>query len=312
MKLLLIGPEVKDLHDARNFSGVWSYYLAREFRRRGIALRFAPQQKPADALVHYQSMSLGDINHIVALGTRYFTKVPHEVAKELRRRCRGAVTQVHDGPMFSDLVDCTFMVRDDPRAYERKRECYGSTNHYVGWAADPELCSPQQPPDEIRILIDHPNLAKGRVDLTERVLFEVWDCARVFTKKVRVRRIVDGGVVDYNGDELEVEPFHRKGIAYPDICFEYSQAHLFLVTHPESVGMSVLETAMAGALPVVPNGFISPDRLATVRACVYEGAIPWGRAVGMIDIEQSRERALANSWQAVVNRMLSYFEKFKK
>lgn len=291
MKLLLIGPEVTDINKAHNFSGVWSYYIARELRRRGVELRFDPPQHKLyglDSIVHYQSLNLSDIDHILALGTRYFTKIPRECADILRNSCHGAVTQIHDGPIYeSGIVDCTFTVKDSMNC--RK-------HHYIGWAADPELCKPTQLKDELRILIDHPNPSPNKFDMTQQILNEVLNYAANDSNEfIHIKRLVVGG-----------------RIPYPEICKKYSKAHLFLVTHPESVGMSVLETAMCGALPLVPKGFIAEGRLATVRALTYEGEVPLTKAIAMLDIKASRTVAINNSWERVVDRMLDWFERFRK
>ncbi len=320
MKLLLIGPQVDDINKAYNFSGVWSYYIARELRRRGVELQFDLQQRYRDdwLIDYYKGLDLNGIDHILALGGRYFTKIPKDCAAVLRRRCAGAVTQIYDGPLDSKLVNCTFTIKSDkgiPR------------NHYIGWAADPELTKPNQPAKELRILVDHPNLAPYRKDYTQRLVSEasLYERSLLWASKftsVRIRCLTETGVADYadwglqTGDDwgLTGEVHARPRIPYPEICKEYAQTHLFLVTHPESLGMTVLETAMAGALPLVPIGFVTEDRLETVRALAYpEKAVPlWSEALGMIDVDASRAKALENSWERVVDRMLSWFKEFKK
>jgi hypothetical protein len=62
----------------------------------------------------------------------------------------------------------------------------------------------------------------------------------------------------------------------------------------------------------VPKGFIQPDRLATIRHVEYEGAIDWPAVLDMIDVEASRELAMANSWARVAGRMLEWFESYRR
>lgn len=313
MRLLLIAPEVKTLEAVRSFSGVWSWYLSRELRRRGIDFDFSPPvhlsgMTDQEVIRHYRKMDLSSYDHILALGTRYFERVPETVGKELMMRMPGAVTQVHDAGRPVPFCDCTFTLRNDR---------VNDFNHYVGWAADHELIIPRHIPGELRILIDHPDYGLDRLsnDISSKIIVdcqkfmrsEIW---RSRYQSIRLRRIADGMIEDVCTPDV---PFYqRKAVPFPEVCDEYSKTHLFIVTHPESVGLSVLETAMAGATVLSPLGFIQPDRLDTVRALKFRGDIPWEHALDHINIKASRRKALENSWSKVAARMLVYFKNFKK
>lgn len=313
MRLLLIAPEVKALDAVRSFSGVWSWYLSAELRRRGVDFDFTPPvhmsgMSDQEVIRHHRKLDLTGYDHILALGTRYFERVPETVGKELMLRLPGAVTQVHDAGRPVKTCDCTFTLRSD-----RLNEF----NHYVGWAADHEMITPRHTPGELRILIDHPDYSSERLDndISSRIIedcqkfirSEVW---RKDYQSVRLRRIADGCIEDvYTSD---VPAYQRKAIPFAEVCEEYSKTHMFIVTHPESVGLSVLETAMAGATILSPVGFIQPDRLATVRSLTFHGSIPWEHALGHINIKASRRKALENSWSRVAMRMLVYFKNFKR
>lgn len=309
MRLLLIGPEARDRETLRNFSGVWSHYLTREFEKAGVGVRFdAPMNRTAvrqsELVDYYRNLPLDGIDHVLALGTRYFEKVPVDCAGVLRSRLNGAVTQLHDGKSRAS-VDVTFTVK---RVEERRHHC-------IGWAADPALLQPKQDVDHLCILVDHPHYVTLRGDKTSSILA---DCQRFIQSRVwarwyksaRVRRIADGGVVDGFGT---VQRYMRQSVPFPVICDEYSRAHLFMVTHKESIGLSVLETAMAGALPVVPNGFVPRDRLSTVRHIEYaDRVINWRGILSAINPRASREQALENTWDRVASRILTWLVAFRK
>lgn len=313
MRLLLIAPEVRSLDAVRSFSGVWSWYLSRELHRRGVDFDYSPPvhlsgMTDEEIIRHYRKIDLTDYDHILALGTRYFERVPETVSKELRLRCKGAVTQVHDAGRPIQLCDCTFTLRSDR---------LNGHNYYVGWAADHEMITPRQNPDELRILVDHPDYSTERyvADISSRILddcrnfvsSEIW---RKKFKSISLRRITDGGVEDVASSDIP--PYQRRAVPFKEICEEYSKTHLFIVTHPESVGLSVLETAMAGASVLSPVGFIQPDRLNTVRAIKFHGGIPWQHALDHINIKASRRKALENTWSRVAANMLLYFKNFKR
>jgi hypothetical protein len=110
-------------------------------------------------------------------------------------------------------------------------------------------------------------------------------------------------VVDVDLDNLQIERYDRTAIPFSEITKEHCAAHIFCVTHPESVGLVVLETAMAGALPVVPKGFIPKDRLDTVRHVEWQRFINWENVLSKLDIETSRTMALDNTWDAAASRI---------
>lgn len=312
MRLMMIAPEIVAKSQARSFSGVWSWYLTQEFRRRGIELVFvAPLDSsnltPLEMVRYHKRMDLKGIDHVIAVGTRYFDRLHPDCGALLRQKCKGAVVQLHDNGRGSMNCDLTFALRKS-RLNER--------NHHVGWAADFEEITPKQIPGELRILIDHPDYSLVRTkdrsrDLTKQcLLFQKSGQWRDRFETVRVRRLVDGGVEDVTNNSIP--PYERRTIPFVEVCKEYSMTSLFIVTHPESVGMSVLETAAAGALPLVPTGFIHKDRLATVRRLTFDKDIPWEQAMFDIDPLASRRKAMLHSWSAVADRMLDSLNNFRR
>jgi hypothetical protein len=120
---------------------------------------------------------------------------------------------------------------------------------------------------------------------------------------VSVRRFDSGQVVNVDFNNLQIDRYDRTAIPFSEITKEHCAAHIFCVTHPESVGLVVLETAMAGALPVVPKGFIPKDRLDTVRHVEWDKFIAWKKVLLKLNPEASRNKALHNTWDAVASRI---------
>ena len=314
MRLLLIAPQIDDLASVKNFSGVWSYYLSREFRRMGIELRFDAPLHNADIsteklLAHYRTLDLAGIDHVLALGTRYFTRVHPACASIVRDRLGGgAVTQVHDTPVSGGSVDCTFTLGEGKARPKEK-------SHLVGWAADPELCFPQQDEKTLGILVDHTDYVKRKGDRTNEIL----DSARAFIasgmwrerfQAAKLWRITDGGIVEDDGSKAEL--YRRQAIPFTEACSYYGRAHIFCVTHPESVGLTVLEAAMSGAMPLLPKKYIPKDRLATVRHLKYATDIPWAQAVREWQPRTSRKRAMQNTWDRVAGSIVTWLKAYRK
>lgn len=305
MRLLLLGQEIRDLADVHNFSGVYSYFLARALREAGAEVRFSDPSKDG---LSYRLLDLAGVDHIVGMHSRHFDQAPADCLIELRARFRGAVTQMSDRPLRHQRVDCTFTARDDKGI---------RGNHCIGWAADPDVCQSRQKPGELMILIDHADYVPDRgwdrtADIKRQVrefmaTRSLW--AHRFDRVVAFE-IADGAIEVW--DLTSNRPFARRHMPYPNACAAYGRASLFLVTHRESLGLTALETALCGALPIVPKGFIQPDRLATIRYVEYDGAIDWPTVLEAIDIEASRQMAMANSWAAVAGRMLEWFRIFRR
>lgn len=295
MKLLLVGTRVDRVERVVNFSGVWSHYLEQEFRKRGIGLRYEPQLKRPDIVQHYRAIDLADINHVLALGLAYFDRVQKECVDSLKARCRGLVTQIHDRQSLKAVVDLTFGIRAHEKA---------ARYHCIGWAADSDLCRPCQSPDHLQILVDHPDYGARKTDRSLEMMRSALAFAKSASggKPVVIRAIRDNGVADCVRAELW--QYHRKHIPYLEMCREYSRSDIFLVTHPESIGLSALECAMAGALVVTPKSFIADDLLSTIRHVSYDGAIPWDKVMAALNIDESRKVAMANSWGRVADRIL--------
>ncbi len=73
---------------------------------------------------------------------------------------------------------------------------------------------------------------------------------------------------------------------YPKACEEYRKADIFIVTHPESMGLSVLESGAAGALVVAPLNYIKCSLLKPIYHISFENYIPWDIIVKMINVKK--------------------------
>ncbi|WP_433850533.1 hypothetical protein [Brucella pseudogrignonensis] len=277
----------------------------------------------ADALGFFQSLDLTSVDHIIGLGLRYFDKLPYDCGESLRKRFKGAVCQLYDGGMLDGPpVDITFTFRNDNWRYplnspSSRYDRHNKYNKYIGWAADPNLFVPNQSAHELRILVDHSAYDASCWDVSLFVLLslkklvqsDLWQDE--FTS-LRIRRIVDGQIRDYDSDDLSVRPYTANTINYNDIVQEMNASHLFMVTHKESLGLCVIESAMAGCLPVIPSGFVPLDRTETVRCFTYESVIDWKPILGSINPRLTRDTALNNSWRALANNIVKHLINFNR
>ena len=303
------------------FTDVWAYYLPNELKKHiDTDVIQIPGRLTDNALAKwFDDLDIKNYRAVIALGLRYFSSVPKSIGEKLRERMspHGFLCQIHDGSRLdNDPVDINFTLKDESDRYPFDAEAnryvrHHSYNAYIGWAADSDINRPDQDNNVLRILVDHTNYGPNPVDRTKDILLDIREFAKSLAWKkrwgdIQVRRFDSGRVVDVDLDNIgEIERYDRTAIPFTDICREHGQAHVFCVTHPESVGQVVLETAMAGALTVTPKGFIPIDRLATVRHLEYEGAINWNLVLSNINPGLSRKVALENSWSRVARRIRS-------
>lgn len=312
-------------NEANSFTGVWEKNLPSALARQGVEITqvaspLAGRVSEVELTSYLDNLDVSRFDHVVSMGLRYFTTTPREPSERLRNRVAGALCQIYDGGLLDKPpVDLTFTFRDDSERYPPDSEAnrhfrHHQYNKYIGWAADSELLQPKQSLETLQILVDHPAFAEGR-DESLTVLFalrrlvnsKIWSPR---FKSVAVSQILDGGVQPVDLTTLTVREYKRSAIPHAAICEYYCQSHIFMVTHRESLGLTVLETAMAGALPVVPRGMIVKDRLSTVRHYETEWPIDWTKVMEMVDPETNASIARPNSWDAVAERMIGHLRSF--
>lgn len=322
MKFLLLHPGRRptDVDQLSCFSDVWGYYLGQELPRHVSVdhCEIPGGLSKVDQTTWFDQLDVSGYDVVLGLGLRFFSGIPRHITDNLRKKLYpGFLCQLYDGSRLdNDGVDITFTIKNEDHIekynfgsganrYVRHR----AHNEYVGWAADSELNMPAQDKTTLCLLIDHTNYGNNPVDHSDNVIAQIRHFYNSGVWKDRwnnvlVRRFDSGQVVTVDlDDQTPVSRYNRDAIPYREICKEHGQAHVFFVTHPESVGLVVLETAIAGALTVTPVNFIPYDRLCTVRHVEYQDQIEWNSVLNMIDPEKSRNTAIDNSWKQVSTRM---------
>lgn len=334
MKLLIIYdhiPETRD--DIRNFNGVWSYYLTRKLKELGVELSFVkgpdktagiPKRTPLtdeQCKRYFESIDLEGYDGILALGLRYFTTVPRICGETLRRRTKAPVCQIYEtGLLDTSPVDYTFTVRDvqykfPPGSPNNRHERHKKYNISVGWVADSETYTPKQSDDEFRVFVDHTSFNPNDGDRTLEILqwlkwFRDTDKWKNHYLSFTVRTLVSGEIIDVDLDNIRTKLYDRKTVPFDVFASEISQSQVFCVTHPESVGQCVIEAATAGCLVIVPEGFIQPDRIKTVRSISFDNKLDPDAVFNAIDPSASRALALKNNWGTVARKIISTINNF--
>lgn len=322
MKLLLIGRAVATPDRIANYSDMQSFYLAKALQRQRVQvefldLTFETEEAYVGAVLDRIGASRAD--HVVALGVRYFTRLPRQVGERIACAFDGLICQIHDGSLLDEFpCDVNFTVRDDAWRYadndNQRLVRHHSRNWHVGWAADPVLFYPDKSANALRIFVDHTTFSADSQDWSLNIMMGLRKLRDSYFAKglnflgfetLEVRTQTDLGLVDVDLDNIQIRPYHRTAVPVPIFARELREAHIFLVTHAESVGLCVLEAAMSGAFVMAPKGAINPDRLKTVRHVEFGRRVDWTVLDHeALSVKLNTQYCRNQSWDNVATRMV--------
>ena len=290
MNILIIGRKFEAISDVKTYTEMWAYNLACAFSEAGVTLQYhRPYSPGVESPEDYVEAVLTaatacSAKAILAPGLRYFTTVPREIGMQLCRRFSGWVAQVYDGSMLDSApVDITFTVRDDTWRYldnPGRLERHNRFNKHVGWAANQDLFD-----HSLSILMNLQRL----------------------TVPYEARTLTDDGLVTIEPGNISVTPYRRTPVPATEFAAELRKSDVFIVTHPESLGLTVLEAAMCGALVLTPPDCLPPDRLALVNHMVIKSRIDWDEVIARVDRVKNAEKVQCHTWSAIAEKMLETF-----
>jgi hypothetical protein len=316
------------LATARTTCDVYARNLHREFTARGHEVVFASslsatpkgQTPEAEAKRHlrYEAMEYPEADHAICLEQHGFKRREPVFIENVRKATKGLVCSICDKDHEIGPEDLLFTARRP--AY------FPATARYVGWAADPAVFKPEKDPDWLTIFIDHKSNAFGRYDDTEAILKSATSYAATLARegrkagdpprRVRVVFFSPNGLEEIDPTEVrdvdlgdDPRAFYRR-VPAADLAAWIRKSDIFVVTHGESMGLPVLESAMAGALVVAGRGFIKPELLRSLGHYEYDRVdeIDWDRLSSELDPRLYRRRAMHFTWGAVAERMLQSLE----
>lgn len=321
MKILLLttfplDQELK-LENLKGQYHIFTYHLYNfliKQKNTEVILHPCPPRGNSSRIAQACDISFPEADHVVVIENRGLYYRPEIFYERLRESVNGAICTIccNNGAVGKEDV-LFYMIPDGKR---NKKHC-----KLINWACNHELCVPKQENDKLRILVDHnyygPHKSMISTDKTEEITEDVAKFAKEQKEKqnVVVRRFIKGGIETVDVDNIsELEKYAQgDGLNYRDACEEYSKSDVFIVTHRESMGLSVLESAMAGALIVTPKGYIKDKLLRDVNHVSYEGdQIPWDEVLKKIDHQKSRESVLKYNWDNGAKKIYETLVNYEK
>ncbi len=163
----------------------------------------------------------------------------------------------------------------------------------VFWGADTELLKPLKSDTKINILVDHQYYGKPTSSLFKKDrTVELINSLKAYQKinpNVIVKHIGNGVVHDVI-DEYKIDNFKQStSMDFREIYKYYNEAHIYVVTHPEAMGLTTIECGCAGAMVVQPVGFIKNEIISNLHHFDIANieSIDWNEIIEKIDINKS-------------------------
>lgn len=169
---------------------------------------------------------------------------------------------------------------------KRKTKCIRSY-----WGADFDLLKPEKP-SVFTVLVDHKYYGKASSAITQKdKTDEIIKSLLTYKERggdVVIRHIGTGKVDTIESQEQLVEGFVKGAcMDFRAIYKYYNEAHVYVVTHPECFGLSVIECAATGGLIVTPPDYIKHDILKKIHHAHYTSDINWDQIKSMVDVDRS-------------------------
>ena len=183
----------------------------------------------------------------------------------------------------------------------------------VHWMADSEILIPQKDPKKIVILVDHKYYGKNdsrisKLDKTEFILKSLLDYKNknkfYNDKEIVIKHIIANNVITINNENDFKNTFFKQGyaVSYGSIIKNYNECDIFVNTHFESMGLTVLECAMGGALILTFKDFLKDEFRKQVHNIVLdENNINWEFIFSNINYELARNKVIKYSYENNIN-----------
>lgn len=319
MKILLLttfplNKKKLELSNCMELYHIYTYFIYYELKHRNniqVLLQKVPRAKECQNNPKLEKLlKFPEVDHCFLIDNRGFFYRPEWFFEILRPMVKKCIATISDNIRFVGPEDVLFF-----QVPARKKPPH---SHYIGWATSPRLCKPAQKKDQIRILIDHLYYGTKSKDMinsdkTMDISKKAFEFAKNSKKMIEIRRLCIGGAETLTEQNYKVKTKYVQngGMSYEKACEEYSQSDVYFVTHKESMGLTVLECAMAGALIVSPKGYIKQGLLSPLHHIEYDDKIPWVKIIKNINHKKARDAASKYNWKMLCDRMLRYFNKFK-
>ena len=119
-----------------------------------------------------------------------------------------------------------------------------------------------------------------------------------------MKTLTDPGIQYFELENISIRPYNTIAVPLNVFSAQLSNSHIFIVTHNESVGLSVLEAAHCGAFILAPENTINPDRLDSVKNMTFHGSINWDKVIHKLTPELNALFVKSQNGDSVASNIL--------
>jgi hypothetical protein len=263
----------------------------------------------------FEDIDYPNVDHVLVLDNRGIYSRISSFYDILREKVQGAICTMCDNHKILGKENILFYMTPWGKRNKRRTK-------YLGWCADHEICRPDKYKNKLQIMVDHSYYGKwekmNSFDKSLEIIKDVCNFAKEFKKNpnkykisgkdtfdenepIIIKRFISNSIETVDINNPYFEKYNRQGVSYSQACNEYNKSDIFIVTHLESLGVSVIENNMAGTLPVIPKGYIKDCLLSSITSVIYESdTIPWEEVIANVDCNKIRNKALKHTWEKKV------------
>ncbi len=221
--------------------------------------------------------------------------------------------------IHEDFRFCATIIHPDHDSEKKKQ---------IFWGVDESIFHSEKDPNTLRILLDTWHFDERKWDRTREILqsaisnFELIDLNKSGKKDLEI--------IAWGQDGPEIFSYYQDidnlvrippRIRFEDMVNLLSSTDIFMVTHSESMGLTILEAAASGCLVAIPvpsegeeeiGHFIKEDLASTIPHFEYpinEEILnpPWDEMLEHLNPDAIRQDSIDLNWYSVARRMIHEF-----
>lgn len=302
---------------------VYAYFLSESFMELGFDIEMESEEVLTAGLNQRLDDSI-QFNHALIILNHASSSRGEVLFNNIRPYLKegGLIATIDDHDLDMGFEDIRFHATTISPEEEPDRK------HQIFWGANPSMLEPEKDDRIFRIFLDCWYFDELKWDRTRDILIECLKfksnpCALPEGKEeVEVIGFGKSGLHVFSGiEDLDYLVQQPPRIGLDEFLKTLRRTDLFMVTHTESMGLSILEAGMAGCLiglPVPVPGqtevghFIKPDLAATIKRYEYPMSmgpisINWDELIVNVDVEESCRHSRQYTWLELSRRIVEGF-----
>lgn len=330
--LIIVDPRCvnEPLHPLKfdSWGTVYCYFIVKGLQKNGVCVEFEDIEEARHGT--FSRLQEGSyFDHALFIVNRVSDRYDKSLFDNVRSRIRKngkiyTLDDQDDGIKFEDVRFC---------AIKREPEVMSDRKKQIFWGVDNTIFNHRKDAETLRVLLDTWHFEENKWDRTKEILRSALselkniDLEKIGKKRVEIIAWGSEGPEIFSKEE-DLGKLKRipPRISFFEMVKLLSISDIFMVTHSESMGLTILEAVVSGCLVAIPvpardeeklGHFIKEDLTQTIPHFSYpmtefELNPPWKEIVQSLDPHKTRESCLDLNWNGVAIRMIEEFNQIEK